>query len=196
MPGIAGISPSSASPPMLEAIDRAEPTSAPYSSSMMRSASSSTASRFSATRTMAAPTRRSSTSPTLCAASVLASSVRWPSAASLSALAAATLVLPTPPFPVKIRMRAMPRPSFLMRIILYSNYWAEKSGRLGRAVRACSRPASLDGDAPRCALPRRRFPALARLLREQSGGAKGFLQAFQLVIGNDAAFVNWLFFLK
>lgn len=36
----------------------------------------------------------------------------------------------------------------------------------------------------------------ARLLREQSGGAKGFLQAFQLVIGNDAAFVNWLFFLK
>ena len=46
------------------------------------------------------PTGRSKLSPRLCAASVLMTRVRWPRRAARRAVAAATLVLPTPPLPV------------------------------------------------------------------------------------------------
>jgi hypothetical protein len=47
------------------------------------------------------PNWRLKLSPRLCAASVLMTNVLWPSSAARVAVAAAIVVLPTPPLPVK-----------------------------------------------------------------------------------------------
>jgi hypothetical protein len=56
--------------------------------------------RFAATWVGSAPSGASSESDRLCAGSVESTTVRRPAAAQLRAVAAATLVLPTPPLPV------------------------------------------------------------------------------------------------
>src|SRR5262245_3240062 len=81
---------------------------APQLRSASRRLSTSCPQRQSATATGSGPSGRSSESARLWAASVLRTSVRRPSAASRAAVAAATLVLPTPPLPVYIRMRMGP----------------------------------------------------------------------------------------
>src|SRR5262249_3424794 len=61
--------------------------------------------RLLATRLGSGPSVVSRLSARECARSVLSTTVRWPSSAQRSAVAAATEVLPTPPLPVKTRMR-------------------------------------------------------------------------------------------
>src|SRR5919197_882332 len=61
--------------------------------------------RFSATSRGSAPSSTSKESPSECAGSVDITSVRWPSEAARAAVAAATVVLPTPPLPVNSRIR-------------------------------------------------------------------------------------------
>ena len=62
--------------------------------------SDSCAQRFGATSTGSAPSSRSNASPSECARSVEITIVRAPRLAHRSAVAAATLVFPTPPLPV------------------------------------------------------------------------------------------------
>src|SRR5262245_53276994 len=81
---------------------------APQLRSASRRLSTSCPHRWSATSTGSGPSGWSSESARLWAASVLSTSVRRPSAASRPAVAAATLVLPTPPLPVYTRMRMSP----------------------------------------------------------------------------------------
>jgi hypothetical protein len=64
------------------------------------SALTSCAQRLVATFLGSSPSGKSSESPRLWAASVLMTNVRCPSWAQRTAVAAATVVLPTPPFPV------------------------------------------------------------------------------------------------
>src|SRR4029450_2585700 len=58
------------------------------------------------------PLSRSNESPSECAGSVLMISVRFPDPAARTAVAAATVVFPTPPFPVENRT---PMPASLTR---------------------------------------------------------------------------------
>ncbi len=68
-------------------------------------ASICSAHRFGAMRVGWSATSRSNESASECAGSVLMTSVRAPARAAFTAVAAATVVLPTPPFPVKRRTR-------------------------------------------------------------------------------------------
>src|SRR5205823_14258783 len=112
-----------------------EKTSTAYSCSFVQwrciscSDETSCAQRFLPTCVASVPSSTSNESPRECAGSVLMTTVRYPAAAHRTAVAAATDVLPTPPFPVNKTTRtgrilrsgcfpALPRSHHLVHVLL------------------------------------------------------------------------------
>ncbi len=137
-------------------------------SSRRSCASICSAHRFGASWTGCEPISTSNESASEWAGSVLMTMVRWPAAAALAAVAAATVVLPTPPFPVNSRTRI--RPSL--------------ARGQGRALSRARPPPWVTEDLP---VPRSedRVRELLRLVRGQGGTFDGHLCLARLAEPRD-----------